>query len=90
MRRSGSKGIIETDCYCKIRLLDDSEISCEFKVKVLHYVHVVIGLIAYFMSVIVGGRFRGVYVLEKIDKRSKQACKLKNHALCKNLPLQLK
>ncbi|CAB4015581.1 FERM domain-containing 5-like, partial [Paramuricea clavata] len=31
MRRSGSKGIIETDCYCKIRLLDDSEITCEFK-----------------------------------------------------------
>ena len=34
MKRSGSKGIIETDCYCKIRLLDDSEISCEFKVQV--------------------------------------------------------
>ena len=37
------------------------------------------------MSIIVGGRFWGVYVLENIDKRSKKDRKLPKHASCKKL-----
>ena len=48
-------------------------------------IHVVIGLSAYFMSIIVGRRFWVFYVLENIDKRLTQHRKLRKHASCYNL-----